>query len=336
MKISVLTPTYNRGNLLNNLYQSLIENLKYNVEIEWLIMDDGSTDETKVIVSKMQEELLKNEKNVQYRADSNKIERKSKSSGGQLQIKYFYQENQGKMTAINNLVEKAVGDLIVECDSDDKFSSNAFEIIKNAYEENKENLKDVYAFCFLKYDTKGNNMGKDFAKNKTTMFDLYFKEGENGEKALAFITKIRKQYKHKLEHGEKFVTEARLYHEMDLNYKMICINEPIMICEYQENGYTKNISKQFKENPYGYFEYFREILSQNMNRVKLNKRLYAIKHYILFGYLTGKSSGKDVKGALNKILYYLMYIPRKDKVKKILVKRLKYSKHLYILRKEEQ
>ena len=46
MKISVLTPTYNRSNLLDNLYKSLIENLNYGVEIEWLIMNDGSTDNT--------------------------------------------------------------------------------------------------------------------------------------------------------------------------------------------------------------------------------------------------------------------------------------------------
>ena len=50
MKISVLTPTYNRSNLLDNLYKSLIENLNYGVEIEWLIMDDGSTDNTQSVV----------------------------------------------------------------------------------------------------------------------------------------------------------------------------------------------------------------------------------------------------------------------------------------------
>ena len=285
MKISVLTPTYNRANFLKNIYDSLVKNSNYGLEIEWLIMDDGSTDNTKNVVNEF--------------INQNKI-----------QIKYFYQQNQGKMSAINNLVEKSTGELIVDCDSDDYFTKDAFKIIKEEYEKNKKNLKDIYALCFLKYDNNGNNIGKNFNKKETTMFDLYFKERENGEKAIVFLSDVRKKYKHKLENKEKFITEARLYHEMDLKYKMICINEPIMICKYQESGYTQNINKQFKDSPYGYFEYFKEILNRDMNGVTFNKRLYSIKHYILFGYLTNNNTGKYIKGMQNKILYYLLYIPR--------------------------
>lgn len=261
MKISVLTPTYNRAKLLKNLYNSLIDNSKYDMQVEWLIMDDGSTDDTKKVIESFKEKA-------------------------NLEIKYMYQENSGKMTAINRLVEIATGDLIVDCDSDDYFTNDAFKIIKETYDRNKANLSDIYGFCYLKYDTNGNNMGNSFKKEKTTMFDLYFKEGETGEKALVFIAEVRKKYKHKLEHGEKFVTEARLYHEMDLKYKMICENYPIMICEYQQEGYTKNIIEQFKQNPYGYYEYFKEILKRDMKGVTYNKRIYAIKHLLYFGYLT--------------------------------------------------
>ena len=264
MKISVLTPTYNRASFLEKLYNSLLQNSKYGIDIEWLIMDDGSTDETKNVITGFVKENTQN----------------------CLKIKYFYQENQGKMAAINRLVELSTGDLIVDCDSDDYFTEDAFNKIKKAYEDNKEKLSDIYALCFLKYDTNGNNMGKDFTKEKTTMFDLYFKEGENGEKAPVFIASVRKKYKHKLEHGEKFVTEARLYHQMDLDYKMICVNEPIMICEYQEEGYTKNIMNQFKKYPFGYFEYFKEIFKHDMKGVIPAKRKYAYKHLLFFWYLT--------------------------------------------------
>ena len=285
MKISVLTSTYNRGELLEKLYQSLLENSNYGLNIEWLIMDDGSTDNTKTIIQDFQKQAQ------------------------QIEIKYFYQENSGKMLAINNLVEKATGDLIVDCDSDDYFTKNAFEIIKKVYDENKDK-KDIYGFCFLKYDENGKNMGNNFKNNKTTMFDLYFKEGETGEKAIVFLSDVRKKYRHKLEKNERFVTEARMYHEMDLKYRMICVNSPIMICEYQENGYTKNIQKEFKENPYGYYEYFKEILERDMQGVTFKKRLYVIKHYILFKYLTKtKGSCRNIKGALNKILYLFLYIP---------------------------
>lgn len=263
MKISILTPTYNRANLLTNLYNSLVKNSNYGIEIEWLIMDDGSTDNTQSVV----ENFIK----------QNKID-----------IKYFKQENQGKMVAINNLVEKTTGELIVDCDSDDYFSDDAFKIIRESYEKYPNENQELYGMCFLKYDTKGQNMGQLFKNENTTMFDLYFKEGEDGEKALVFYSNIRKQFKHELEHDEKFVTEARMYHKMDENYKMVCINEPIMICEYQDEGYTQNIMEQFKKYPFGYYMYFKEILHKNMKGVLLKKRLYAIKHFLLFWYLKRK------------------------------------------------
>lgn len=290
MKVSVLTPTYNRANLLGRLYNSLVENSIYDLEIEWLIMDDGSTDNTKLLVEELQKK-------------------------SEIEIKYFYQENQGKMVAINELVGQATGNLMVDCDSDDYFSKDAFKIIKEEYDKNK-NVKDIYALCFLKYDTNGKNIGKNFLKEKTTMFDLYFKEGEDGEKALVFLTDVRKKYKHKLEKNERFVTEARMYHEMDEKYKMICVNKPIMVCEYQDEGYTKNIVKQFKESPYGYYEYFKEILERDMKGFRFNKRLYVIKHYILFSYLTDKrKSLKYIKTFQNKILYIILYFPGRIKTK---------------------
>ena len=297
VKISILTPTYNRAELLKNLYNSILKNINFGLDIEWLIMDDGSTDDTKEIVQNFQNQLIKEDENV-------------------LEIKYFYQKNQGKMVAINKLVEESRGDYIIDCDSDDYFTDNAFEIIRKAIEQNKEE-KDIYGLCFLKFDQNGNNMGNNFKNKKTTMFDLYFKEEETGEKAILFKSDIRKKYKHELENGERFVTEARMYHKMDEKYKMICINKPIMICEYQDKGYTKNIVKQFKENPFGYYKYFEEILQKDFKGVTFNKRLYAIKHYILFGYLTkARKNLSKIRNIENKILFLILYLPGIVKTKR--------------------
>lgn len=284
MKISILTPTYNRARLLNKLYKSLVENTKYDVEIEWLIMDDGSTDNTSQEVEKFIKE--------------NKFD-----------IQYYSQENKGKMVAINNLIGYATGDLIIECDSDDYFKSNAFLTIENTYNEMDEN---TYALCYLKYDQNECNIGNLFKQKETTMFDLYFKQGEDGEKVLVYNAKIRKQFSYELENNEKFITEARMYHKMDLQYKIKCFNEPIMICEYQEEGYSKNIIEVFKNNPFGYYQYFKEIFEHNFKGVLLKKRVYAIKHYILFSVLTNHSfleSIKVVKGNINKILFLISYLP---------------------------
>ncbi|MFR8145506.1 MAG: glycosyltransferase family 2 protein [Clostridia bacterium] len=285
MKLSILTATYNRANLLKRLYESILINLKVGIEVEWLIMDDGSSDETENVISKIR--------------DENKI-----------RVMYLKQVNQGKMAAINHLMDYARGDLIIECDSDDYFAENAFLYIKDAYEESRYE-KDLYALSFLKYDQNGNNIGNDFKERKTTMFDLYFKQQEDGEKAVAFFKDRRREYSYELEGEEKFITEARMYHKMDLKYKIKCYNEPVMVCEYQKDGYSKNINEVFKKNPKGYLKYFKEILTEHsMVGVQFNKRLYVIKHYILFCTLNKvKPSLGEIKGFLNKVLIVILYIP---------------------------
>lgn len=284
MKISILTPTYNRAKLLDRLYKSILKNLNYGIDVEWLIMDDGSTDDTASVIEK----FIKDNK---------------------FDIQYYSQENKGKMEAINNLMPYATGDFIIECDSDDYFKSNAFWTIKNTCGEIDEN---TYAHCYLKYDQNECNMGNLFKEKETTMFDLYFKQKETGEKALVFNASIRKQFSYELENNEKFITEARMYHKMDLNYKIKCFNEPILICEYQEEGYSKNIIEAFKKYPFGYYEYFKEMFDMDFRGVCFSKRLYVIKHYILFSYLTKrkfKETIKNVKGGFNKALFVLLYAP---------------------------
>lgn len=312
MKISILTPTYNRGDLLGNLYNSLItnmENYKYDeLFIEWLIMDDGSSDDTKIIVEK-------------FKQETGKVNQEYKDKNRKLEIKYFYQQNQGKMAAINNLVEHVTGDYMIDCDSDDYFIEYGFNVIKKAIDEN-EDEKGLYGLSFLKYDEDRTNVGNNYLEDGhvSTMFDMYFKEGLTGEKAIVFYTGIRKKFKHRLEENEKFITEARMYHEMDLQYKLKGYNIPVTIGEYLSDGYTKNIIKQFKENPKGYYKYFKEMFEHNMTGVTFKKRMYIIKHFILFSVLTGNEISKEqineVKDKFNRFLYIILYYPGKIKTKK--------------------
>lgn len=290
MKLSILTATYNRAKLLDKLYTSILMNCNHcrNCEVEWLIMDDGSTDNTKRVVETYIKERI-------------------------IDVQYFYQQNKGKMSAINYLMKKATGNIIVECDSDDFFTKDAFEIIEESIKQ-CQSTDDIYAFVFLKYTQTGENMGNEFPTDnyQSTMFDLYFKEGITGEKALVFNSKFRKQFEYELENNEKFVTEARLHHKMDLQYTVRCFNKPIMICEYQNEGYTRNINKLFTESPYGYYEYFKEMFDQDLHGIMLKKRMYMYKHYILFSILTNqKYPIKNVKGLLNKISVAILYLPGK-------------------------
>ncbi len=268
MKLSILTATYNREVYLCRLYESILENENSNLEIEWIIIDDGSTDSTSFTVT----EFILDKR---------------------IEIKYSYQSNSGKMNAINNGINLATGDFIIECDSDDFFARNAFKIIEENLNYLTDN-KDIYGLCFLKQKGNGEISGNKFKKSymKSTMFDLYFKEDIQGEKILVFNSNIRKQFKHELEKGEKFITEARMYHKMDERYKIICINEIIEIGDYIEDGYTVNIDKIFKQSPNGYYKYFKEILQRKDKKGMLwKKRLYVFKHLLLFSFLKRKRKG---------------------------------------------
>ena len=296
MKISILTSTYNRANELNKVYESLLKNKstltpENAISFEWLIMDDGSTDNTKSVVQKFVDE---------------------NNADFSFEIKYFYHENKGKMESINELVEKATGDLMFTCDSDDYLTDKALNVISENYEKYKN--ENIYAMCF--HRSMDGFIGDNYKKEFTTLFDLHFKDGKTGEDLLVFISKVRKQYKHKLEHNEKFITEARLYYEMDEKYNIVCINETLMIGSYKNDGYTKNISNQIKKSPFGYYEYFKEILEKDFKGVLWNKRLYAIKHYILFATLTNsKNNVKSIRNLENKFLYCVLYIPGKISTK---------------------
>ena len=297
MKLSILTATYNRGNLLPRLYESIVKNLIDDMDVEWLIMDDGSSDNTESIVSKFKE----------YE---------------KIKIKYFKQENKGKMQAINNLTEKANGNLIIECDSDDFFTPNALKKVYKKYRILQEN-KNLYALVFLKNEDNETLSGNKFPfeDKDTTMFELYYRYNLTGEKIVVYKAEIRKKYKYKIEKNEKFSTEARLHHEIDLKYKVRCYNDVIVEGKYNEDGYTKNISKTFFENPKGYFMFFKEILEKRMNSINFKKRIYVIKHYILFSTLTGyKICIKDVKSYLNKVLLVLLMIPGKIRSKQYIKK----------------
>lgn len=286
MKLSILTATYNRGRFLPRLYESIVNNLINEMDIEWLIMDDGSDDNTEEVVSNFQ-------------------------SSEHLKIKFYKQKNQGKMQAINNLMEYVTGELCVECDSDDFFVEKSLKIINNKYRIIQEN-QNLYALVFLKNECKGKLSGNIFPTEDqdTTMFDLYFKKDLFGEKVIVYNTDIRKKYKYKVEDGERFCTEARLHHEMDLEYNVRCYNEVLIEGEYQDDGYTKNIKKIFLNNPKGYYFYFKEILNRDMRGVIFSKRIYSIKHYILFSTLCNERINiKDIYNIGNKVLLLALYIP---------------------------
>ena len=134
MKLSILTATYNRGEYLQKLYDSIKANLKYNLNCEWIIVDDGSNDDTKKYIKKFIDENI-------------------------ISIIYYYQKNNGKMSAINEAVKLASGSLMVDCDSDDYFVPDAFQKIEKNANRLLEN-ENLYGMVFLKKENNGTISGK--------------------------------------------------------------------------------------------------------------------------------------------------------------------------------
>ena len=147
--ITIFTPAYNRAHLLQRLYDSLLIQTYKN--FEWLIVDDGSTDNTKQIVDKFIEE-------------------------NKLQIKYIYKDNGGKHTAINTGVQQAKFDLFLIVDSDDFLPEDAVSLTFKAWQNVKDNSK-VCGIIGLSQFTKGKIIGDKFLQEnwQIPFVDYYLK-----------------------------------------------------------------------------------------------------------------------------------------------------------------
>lgn len=139
--VTVKTCTFNRAHTLPDVYQSLCEQTFKN--FEWIIVDDGSTDNTKQIVDNWLAE--------------NKI-----------QIRYFYQQNNGKHIATNLAVSVARGKYLVNIDSDDVMKKDALEIFLKAWESIPEEERDSYMSVKARcYDpATGMSIGKEIPKRR--------------------------------------------------------------------------------------------------------------------------------------------------------------------------
>ncbi len=250
-KVTVFTPTYNRAHLLGKLYKSMLS--QTNKSFVWLIVDDGSTDETRNVVESFKSE--------------NKIE-----------IDYIYQKNAGKHVAHNTGVLACETDIFYCVDSDDYLSDDCIEIIiKNWNKVEKDDL--LAGIIALKEDFTKNKvitkMPKDI--NRASIYKLYYKYGFKGDAAIVFKTKILKNYLFPVFKDEKFVTEGAVYDLISKNYEMLLLNQVIYYYEYLDDGYSANIRKVHLKSPKGYIFFLKQRI-----KIAISKEEYknAICEYI--------------------------------------------------------
>lgn len=231
-KITVFTPTYNRAYILNRLYRSLQrQNFR---DFEWLIIDDGSTDNTEQLVSDWIKEDTP------------------------FPIRYYLQPNGGKCRAINKGLELAEGRLFLVVDSDDYLTNDALTIIASK----EATLPKDEKYCGLsanlgtsENETPNRLFGAEFFDG--TLLDRY--DTADGERAFAIYTDIHRKYPYPCFDGEKFMTEAIAYNRMAHDgYKMRFYNDIVCVYEYRDDGLTKAGNTLFLKNPKGYGLWLRE------------------------------------------------------------------------------
>ena len=254
--LTVFTPTYNRAYCLINCYESLKrQTLK---DFIWLIIDDGSTDETFDLVSSW----------------------KLKDNG--FDIKYKYKENGGMHTAHNLAYELITTELNVCIDSDDYATDDAIEKIIKLWKI--KGGKEFSGIVALNIHTDGNTVGNDFPNKKSMRLNDYYRQGGKGDKKLVYRTDVIKMYEnYPVFQNEKFVPLGIKYMYIDKEYELLILNEPVCIVEYREDGSSKNIFKQYYNNPKG-FAYARKIYMVNERNIK--NKFKANIHYVSSSFIS--------------------------------------------------
>lgn len=277
--VTVITPTYNRADMLYNCYTSLKK--QTNTRFQWMIVDDGSTDNTKEVVKKIFNENY-------------------------LDIKYIRKENGGKHTALNKGVEKVKTPLTVILDSDDIFTDTAIETIELYY--NKYNsISNICGYTFLKAYSNGEIMGNPFeTEGRYNYIDLRLNNSKYGEKCDVFFTNKLKEIPFSVYPNEKYIGESTAWAKLGMKYDMISVNEIIYIAEYLPEGLTKNGREIRIMSPYGGMEYAE--LNIILKRSLFQKIKYSIL-YVAYAVVAGKSAFNIFLYGPYKLIKFTSFLP---------------------------
>ena len=231
--LTVFTPAYNRAHTLPRTYESLLK--QNNKDFIWLIIDDGSSDNTEELVREWQ----------------------SRENG--FEIEYIKKENGGMHTAHNTAYENIHTELNVCIDSDDCMADGAVKKILSKWSQIRD--KGYAGIIALDADMNtGNIIGKGFPEGMTeTTLSGYYAQGGAGDKKLIYRTDVINQYPpYPVFEGEKYVALAYKYRLIDQDYKLAVLNEVVCNVEYQLDGSTGTMWKQYLKNPKG-FAFWRKV-----------------------------------------------------------------------------
>ncbi|MBQ7856522.1 MAG: glycosyltransferase family 2 protein [Alistipes sp.] len=260
--VTVFTPTYNRAYILPQLYESLCRQTSKN--FEWLVVDDGSTDNT--------EELFK-----VFVAEQKIV------------VRYYKHPNGGKHRAINAGVKLAEGELFFIVDSDDYLTNDAVAWIESRYADIRgdETFAGLSGF---RQTSSGERIGGELSFDylDCSALDLRMRYHVAGDMAEIYRRDVLREFPFDEIEDEKFCPEALVWNRIALRYKVRWINYGIYVCEYLPDGLTARITRIRMKSPQSAKRYYAELYRMPipfMQRVKaaINFWRFALCANVSFG-----------------------------------------------------
>ena len=228
--ITVFTPAYNRADLLGRCFESMKRQTRK--DFIWMIIDDGSKDNTREVVESWLREPL------------------------DFELQYFYKENGGLHTAYNEAIARIETELCVCIDSDDFMPDDAIEKILAFWEEHGS---DEYAgIVGLDFDLDGQVIGDPLPEQKTVnLIDLHTGKYPivNGDRTNVVRTELyRKFAPMKVFPGEKNFNPHYMHLQISLEYDFLVLNENLRFVDYQPQGMTNSMLWQYRNSPNSFAE----------------------------------------------------------------------------------
>ena len=274
MIITVLTPTFNRGGGLQSLWDSLQKQTVK--EFEWLVVDDGSTDGTKNLITQLQEK-------------------------SDFPIRYIYKNNGGKHTALNVGIQTICSELTFIVDSDDCVTDDAVESILKIHKKYRSQ-NNICGYAFLRAFPDGKVNGKKFDVDEKigSYIDVRVNGDDTGaDKAEVFKTHCLKEFPFPEYPNEKFLGEDLVWVRMARKYEMVHINKAIYVGNYLEDGLTNNRRKHNIASPVGCMHRAEEFMESDL---KTRYRIKGGLQYIVYGRFAGVKVVDLIRKSRHKVL----------------------------------
>lgn len=265
VELTVLTPTYNRANLLEQLYESLCKQTC--MAFQWLVIDDGSTDVTQELIKKF--------------IDRNEIV-----------IDYIIKKNGGKHTALNYSHPFIKGKYVVIVDSDDYLTYDAVDKILTKWKMYAADAT-IAGITFQRGNPKNNKpFDTKIAGEYISTFAEETNRGMHGDHCETVRADLFKNFMIPEYDDERFVAEGAMWYSVTRGYKMVYSDEIVYLAEYLEDGLTKSGRILHIKNPKGCMWHASVFLDCDF---KLKIRIKNTLLYICYGKFANADRTKMIR-----------------------------------------